>query len=198
MVLGPAAWIEPLERPPGSDLTCRHRYIGWYSERAHPLGGGGGALRYQMATHCQKAAWSRSGERQNLGAVNCLEGKKGGSQLVRCVCFCSILNILYWLHEMVYGRIGLTFVYSSALKKYDFRGQWSATLKNRGGQRKLKFGQPWKAGAVVWQLVATFKEAVTPPPPQCAGGLTPSLPPIRLTSLLLPRARPLYCTLPAK
>ena len=35
-------------------------------------GGGGGALRYRMATHCQTAT------RQNIGAVNSLEGKKGG------------------------------------------------------------------------------------------------------------------------
>ena len=30
-----------------------------------------------MATHCQTAA-SGSGERQNIGGVNSLEGKKGG------------------------------------------------------------------------------------------------------------------------
>ena len=41
--------------------------------------GGGGALRYRMATHCQTAARSGSGERQNIGAVNSLEGKKGGA-----------------------------------------------------------------------------------------------------------------------
>ena len=38
----------------------------------------GGALRYQMATHCETAARSGSGERQNIGAVNSFEGKKGG------------------------------------------------------------------------------------------------------------------------
>ena len=41
-------------------------------------GGGGGALRYQMATHCQTATWSGGGERQNIGAVYSFEGKKGG------------------------------------------------------------------------------------------------------------------------
>ena len=40
--------------------------------------GGGGALRYRMATHCQMGARSGSGERQNIGAVNSFEGKKGG------------------------------------------------------------------------------------------------------------------------
>ena len=42
---------------------------------------GGGALRYRMATHCQTAARSGSGECQNIGAVNSFEGKKGGGQL---------------------------------------------------------------------------------------------------------------------
>ena len=33
-----------------------------------------------MATHCQTAALSGSGERQNIGAVNFFEGKKGDGQ----------------------------------------------------------------------------------------------------------------------
>ena len=37
---------------------------------------GGGALRYQMATHCQMAVHSGSGENQNIGAVNSFGGKK--------------------------------------------------------------------------------------------------------------------------
>ena len=38
---------------------------------------------YQMATHCQIAIQSGSGEYQDIGAVNSLESKKwdGGSQL---------------------------------------------------------------------------------------------------------------------
>ena len=47
----------------------------------------------------------------------------------------------------------------------DFGGRWSVTLKNRGGQRKLRGGQGQKAGAVVWQWVPTFKEAVPPRAP---------------------------------
>ena len=31
-----------------------------------------------MATHCQTAAQSGSGERQNIGAVNSIEGEKEG------------------------------------------------------------------------------------------------------------------------
>ena len=35
------------------------------------------ALGYQMDTHCQTAARSRSGERQNLGVVSYFWGSKG-------------------------------------------------------------------------------------------------------------------------
>ena len=38
--------------------------------------------------------------------------------------------------------------------------------KNGGRQRKLRRGQPWKAKAVVWQWVFTFKETVPPTPTQ--------------------------------
>ena len=41
-------------------------------------GGGGGALRSRTATHCQTAVPSRSGGRQNIGAVNSFEDKNGG------------------------------------------------------------------------------------------------------------------------
>ena len=44
-----------------------------------PAEGGGRALRYQMATHCQTVAQSGSRERQNIGGVNSFEGKKGGA-----------------------------------------------------------------------------------------------------------------------
>ena len=37
-------------------------------------------------------------------------------------------------------------------------------VKNRGGKKRLRGGQCQKAGAVVWQWVPTFKEAVPPPP----------------------------------
>ena len=59
---------------------------------------------------------------------------------------------------MLYGMIGVPFSYNSALRKFDFRGRWSATPKNQGRSKKT--------GTVVWQhSVATFKEAVPPPPP---------------------------------
>ena len=56
----------------------RHRSRGSPIQDLAPGGGGGGALRYRMATHCQTAQ-SRSGECQNIGAVNCFEGKIRGA-----------------------------------------------------------------------------------------------------------------------
>ena len=47
---------------------------------------------------------------------------------------------------MLYGKIGVTYVYNFALRK--FRGQWSATQK--------------KTGAVVWQWEATSKSQCPP------------------------------------
>ena len=40
--------------------------------------GGGGVLRYWMATHCQTATQSGGDYRQNLRAVNPVEGEKRG------------------------------------------------------------------------------------------------------------------------
>ena len=48
--------------------------------------------------------------------------------------------------------IGVPFVYNSALRKFDFRGRWSVSPKNKGRSKKT----------VVWQWVPTFKEAVPP------------------------------------
>ena len=41
----------------------------------------GGGTQVRMGTHCQTAAWSRSGECQHLGAVNSFWGIVGGGQL---------------------------------------------------------------------------------------------------------------------
>ena len=49
--------------------------------QVHYPGGGGGALRNHMETHRQMAVRSRSGERQNLGAVRSFLGKKWAGQL---------------------------------------------------------------------------------------------------------------------
>ena len=63
-----------------------------------------------MATHCQTAARSGSGERQNIGAVNSFQGKKkggGGSQLqttnqIRVVTCKMCLFVLYFVNYMIF------------------------------------------------------------------------------------------------
>ena len=67
----------------------------------------GGALRCQMATHCQTAARSGSGECQNIGAVNPFEGQKGGGQLqtkhlIRVVACKMYLFTLYFVKYMMF------------------------------------------------------------------------------------------------
>ena len=39
---------------------------------------------------------------------------------------------------MLYGKIGVTIVYNFALRKFDIRGRWSATPKNRGRSKKTR------------------------------------------------------------
>ena len=58
---------------------------------------------------------------------------------------------------MLYGGIRVTVVYEFALRKCDLRGCGVQHQKIRGGQRKLKGGQPCKAGLVVVQWVDSFK-----------------------------------------
>ena len=57
---------------------------------------------------------------------------------------------------MLYGMIGVPFVYNSALRQLDFTGRWSVSPKNRGRSRKThdqeRTGMK-KQGAVVWQWV---------------------------------------------
>ena len=43
---------------------------------------------------------------------------------------------------MLYVRVNCTLVYKTALRKYDFREQWSVTPKNRGQSKKI---QGWTA-----------------------------------------------------
>ena len=39
---------------------------------------------------------------------------------------------------MLYGMIGIPFVYNSALRKFDFRSRWSVSPKNRGWSKKTE------------------------------------------------------------
>ena len=67
---------------------------------------------------------------------------------------------------MICERIEVPFVCNFALRKFEFTGGWSATPKNRGRSKKTQGRRALKnGGAVVWQWVVTFIEAVPPPPP---------------------------------
>ena len=62
---------------------------------------------------------------------------------------------------MLFGKIGVAFVYNFAFRKYDDGGGLQLP-KIGGSQIKLRGRQPRKTGAVVWQWVVSFKEAVPP------------------------------------
>ena len=62
-----------ISKAPCGVLGCRGDGMG-----NRGRGRGAEVLRYQMATHCKTATRSGSGERQNIGAVNSFEGRKGG------------------------------------------------------------------------------------------------------------------------
>ena len=47
---------------------------------------------------------------------------------------------------MFYGTIGVTFENNFALRKLNFRGRWSATLKNRGWSKKIQGRTSLKSG----------------------------------------------------
>ena len=59
-------------------LTPCQLTMAWTFSLGKEGGRGGGALRYQIITHCQTAMQSGSSARQNLWMVNSFEAKKGG------------------------------------------------------------------------------------------------------------------------
>ena len=123
-------------------------------------------------------------ECQNHWAVNSFEGKKGGlPTLIRVVTahvfvftlFCKIHDILYMKCFMEELESLLYIIFS--LRKYDFRGLWSATLKNewavkensradnpeKWGQYSLAVGRPSKRqcppGVRPMYMIITFSSA---------------------------------------
>ena len=125
--------------------------------------GGGGALRYQTATPCQTAAWRGSGECQNIGAINSFEGKKSGAVNFKLICKMCLFSLYFMKYLMLITLHALLnnwspFVYNFALRKFDFRGRWSATPKNRGRSKKTQGWTGLKSGGC--SLV------VTPPSPR--------------------------------
>ena len=93
-----------------------------------------------MATHCQTAARSGSGERQNIGAVDSFEGREGGRST-------SFL----------------------APNKFGFRGRWSATAKNRGWSpgwsKKTQGRTALKNGGASLAVGSYLQRGSAPPPP---------------------------------
>ena len=76
---------------------------------------------------------------------------------------------------MLHGMIGCTCLYNSALGKFDFRGQWSVSPKNRG---QLKKTQGWiglKSGGGSLAAGTYLQRGSAPPPPGLQDGLS-SLP----------------------
>ena len=55
-----------------------------------------------MATHCQTAARSGSSERQNLGAVNSFEGRKGQLSTSRVVNCKMYLFSIYFVKYLIF------------------------------------------------------------------------------------------------
>ena len=102
----------------------------------HPWRGGGTQVLNGYLLPFVWAEWKRS--MPNLGAVTSFESNKEGrstsnTNLIRVVTWKKCLFSLYFakcmiLHGMLCGRIPVTFAYNFALRKYDYRGRWYATL----------------------------------------------------------------------
>ena len=90
-----------------------------------------------MATHCQMATRSRSGEHQNIGVVNPFEGKKGGRSnstkhliwVVICkMCLFSLYFVKYMMLITLHALLSNWSPFCIQLCiKFFFRGWWSAT-----------------------------------------------------------------------
>ena len=119
----------------GSLHKAANPLLGW-------LGGGGGTQHSGtewMDTYCQKAVLSKSCKHQNLGVVSSSGKKEGGGvkiqskdliEAVTCkMCLFSfhfVNSVIFILHEMLCGRIGVAFVYDFVLRIWKYEGRWSA------------------------------------------------------------------------
>ena len=61
-------------------------------------------------------------------------------------------------------KIVVTFVYNFALGKFDFRGQWSATPKNRGRSKKMQGRRALKTGGASLAVGSYLQRGSAPPP----------------------------------
>ena len=66
---------------------------------------------------------------------------------------------------MLFGSIGFTLVYTFLLRKYDFRRQWSATLKNRGQSKNTHELTGVKNGGSSLAVGIYLQRGSAPPPP---------------------------------
>ena len=63
------------------------------------------------------------------------------------------------------GGIGVTSVYNVGLRKYNFRGQWSAPLRNRWWSKKTERLTVLKSGVGSLAVGSYFQRGSAPPPP---------------------------------
>ena len=73
------------------------------------------------------------------------------------------------------GKIGVSFVYKFALKKFDFRGRWSATAKNRGRSKKTEGQRALSNRGVTLAVGSYFQRDSAPPPPPSQPGIVNSM-----------------------
>ena len=66
---------------------------------------------------------------------------------------------------MLYVKIGVTIVYNFALRKFDFRGWWSPTPKNRGQSKKTQGRTALKNWGGSLAVCSYLQRGSAPPPP---------------------------------
>ena len=108
-----------------------------------------------------------------------LKAKKGGGRLqtknqIRVVICKMCLFLLYFVNYMIfmssklrYDKIGVIFVYNFALKKFNFRGRWFQTLKNRGQSKKTQGRTALKNRGGSLAVGSYLQRGSAPPPPRC-------------------------------
>ena len=79
---------------------------------------------------------------------------------------------------MLYGMIGVPFVHNSAFRKFDFRGRWSVSPKNRGRSKKTQKWTGLKSGSGSLAVGTYLQRGSGPPPPRRAGPCPSPPPPV--------------------
>ena len=92
-----------------------------------------------------------------------MKAEKGGSKLQTKNQIRVVTNCKMCLFSMLYGKIGVTFVYNFALRKFDFREPWSATSKNRGRSKKTQGLTALKNGGSSLAVSSYLQRGSLPP-----------------------------------